>query len=77
MMKHSVDFFAVYAAILLLSWSSLAQADEPESAKPSSQVVKISAVQISGYDKGDLPRDGVDVVATLLPYIDRAKKEGA
>ncbi len=77
MMKHSVDFFAVYAAILLLSWSSLAQADEPESAKPSSQVVKISAVQISGYDKGDLPRDGVDVVATLLPYIDRAKKDGA
>jgi N-carbamoylputrescine amidase len=32
-------------------------------------------VQISGYDKGDLPRDGYDPTVQILPYIDRAGKE--
>lgn len=34
--------------------------------------VKVAAVQISGYDKGDLPREGYDPAAQLVPYIDRA-----
>ncbi len=39
--------------------------------------IKVAAVQISGYDKGDLPRDGFDPVASLIPYIHRAGKEDA
>ena len=52
------------------------QGQEPESLELK-RVAKIAAVQISGYDKGDLPRSGYDVVATLLPYIDRAKEDDA
>ncbi len=39
--------------------------------------VKVAAVQISGYDKGDLPRKGYDPVDQLIPYIDRAGNENA
>ena len=40
-------------------------------------LVKVAAVQVSGYDKGDLPRDGYDPTIQLLPYISRAGKEHA
>jgi predicted amidohydrolase len=40
-------------------------------------LVKIAAVQIKGYDKGDLPRTGYDPTTAILPYIDRAGREGA
>ena len=33
-------------------------------------------MQINGYDKGDLPRDGYDPTVQLLPYIDRAGEAG-
>ena len=39
--------------------------------------VKIAAVQISGYDKGDVPREGYDAADDLVPYIERAGKDGA
>jgi predicted amidohydrolase len=39
--------------------------------------VKVAAVQISGYDKGDLPREGYDPTSQLIPYIDRAGKDKA
>ncbi len=39
--------------------------------------VKVAAVQISGYDKGDLPREGYDPTRELLPYIERAGRDGA
>ena len=35
-------------------------------------LVKVAAVQISGYDKGDPPREGYDPTEQLIPYIDRA-----
>ena len=37
--------------------------------------VRVAAVQISGYDKGDLPRPGYDPVAQLLPFIHRAGQD--
>jgi hypothetical protein len=40
-------------------------------------LVRIAAVQIKGYDKGDLPRIGYDPTTAILPYIDRAGQEGA
>lgn len=71
--------------IMLRSWSlvgavafglaGLGLADEPPTAMPTS--AKVAAVQISGYDKGDPPRDGYDPSATFVPYIDRAGREGA
>ena len=42
---------------------------------PAHDHVKVAAVQVSGYDKGELPREGFDPTAKLLPYIERAGKE--
>lgn len=39
--------------------------------------VKVAAVQISGYDKGELPRAGYQPVDAFLPYIGRAGKDAA
>ena len=39
--------------------------------------VKVAAVQISGYDKGDLPRDDLDPTAEIVRYIHRAGKDQA
>ena len=39
--------------------------------------MKVAAVQISGYDKGDLPREDYDPTTQLVPYIDRAGKDQA
>ena len=44
---------------------------------PPDSRVKIAAVQISGYDKGDLPRDGFKPADNFVPYIDRAGRDGA
>jgi len=38
--------------------------------------VKVAAVQINGYDKGDLPRDDYHPEDLLVPYIHRAGKDG-
>lgn len=40
-------------------------------------LVKVAAVQISGYDKGDVPREGYDPAAQIIPYIDRAGRDKA
>ncbi|HVT92811.1 MAG TPA: carbon-nitrogen hydrolase family protein [Bryobacteraceae bacterium] len=40
-------------------------------------LVKVAAIQIKGYDKGDLPRQGYDPAGAIVPYIDRAGKDGA
>ncbi|WP_419580558.1 carbon-nitrogen hydrolase family protein [Stieleria magnilauensis] len=39
--------------------------------------MKVAAVQISGYDKGELPRDEFDPSGKLVPCIDRAGRDGA
>lgn len=40
-------------------------------------LVKVAAVQLSGYDKGDLPKEGYDPTEAIIPYIYRAGKDGA
>ena len=50
-------------------------ANEPN--KVNRDVVKVAAVQISGYDRGDVPREGYDPTLELVPYIDRAGKDDA
>jgi len=49
----------------------------PEGQGADRRWIRVTAVQISGYDKGDLPRGGYDPTEALLPYIDRAGKDGA
>ena len=69
------DFFrsVVAAAILLLTTRVVtAQVD----AHPR-DFVKVAAVQIDGYDKGDIPRDGYDPTGDFVAYIDRAGSDGA
>lgn len=39
--------------------------------------VKVAAVQILGYDKGELPREGFEPAKQFVPYIDRAGHDGA
>ena len=56
---------------------AIGRVDGEESAAVDRDLVKVAAVQIDGYDKGDLPRDGYDPVAPMLPYIDRAGQDGA
>ncbi len=75
-MKLPTYLLLTTAAVFLLPLNSLAQAEDSKSSNPR-RAVKIAAVQISGYDKGDLPRRGTDVVSKLLPYIEKAQKDGA
>ncbi len=75
-MKPTTSFLPILLTMLLLPPNPLTAAEDLESANGRTEV-KIAAVQISGYDKGDLPRKDNDVVATLVPYIDRAKKDDA
>ncbi len=66
---------------LLLIYTLLPAASRPEKQpKPTPvdrDLVKVAAVQVSGYDKGDLPKKGFDPVTKLLPYINRAGNDGA
>lgn len=75
-MKYKIAFtVSILVMLLFPSGTSLnAQPSEPSQRKAK---VKIAAVQISGYDKGDLPREDFDPVAPLLSYIERAGKEDA
>jgi len=75
-MKMTLNFPNMLLTACLLCSTGFARAESLESGRTQS-TVKIAAVQISGYDKGDLPRDGYDVVETILPYIHRAKKDSA
>lgn len=63
------------AVLVGITCSLLAGAEEPASALP--KTVKVAAVQISGYDKGDVPRKGMDPVGSILPYIERAAHDNA
>ena len=40
-------------------------------------MVKVAAVQICGYDKTDVPRPAYDPSEALVPYVDRAGRDGA
>lgn len=52
-------------------------ATRPSSNTLNRDLVKIAAVQVSGYDKGDARREGYDPADKLVPYIERAKADGA
>ena len=66
-----------FASTLLVSALIVNFAAAEESEPVDRDLVKIAAVQISGYDKGDLPRKNYEPANAFVPYIDRAGKEGA
>jgi predicted amidohydrolase len=63
------------AAVGMFAFAGIAVADQPRSL--NRDAVKVAAVQVSGYDKGDLPRDGYDPASQFTAYIDRAGEDGA
>jgi predicted amidohydrolase len=64
-------------SLLALMAAASLQAGEPKPENGPRDFVKVAAVQISGYDKGDVPKEGYDPTRELLPYIDRAGRDGA
>ena len=76
-MSRTVSHLQVVITIvgILTALAGKAGAEAPSQANPD--LVKVAAVQISGYDKGDQPRDGYDPTTLLVPYIDRAAKDHA
>ncbi len=68
---RSGSLFSV--SLYMLLPTAIAWGDEP--ARPAQ--VKVAAVQMLGYDKTDLPRPGFDPSEAVVPYIDRAAKDGA
>ena len=55
----------------------IAQPGWADGPKVNRDLVKVAAVQINGYDKGDVPKDGYHPADQLIPYIDRAAKDQA
>ena len=68
-------FNVLCLTLLLLAMTELHAEDSRQLRKPDS--VKIAAVQISGYDKGDLPKDDYDPTEKIIPYIHRAGQDGS
>ena len=69
--------FTFLIAVLGLLAASLQNAVAGESASVNRDLVKVAAVQINGYDKGDLIREGYHPEDAFVPYIHRAGKDGA
>jgi predicted amidohydrolase len=67
----------VFALATLLTVFGLPHVVAEEGRSLNRDFVKVAAVQISGYDKGDLPRKGYDPADDFVPYIDRAGRDGA
>ncbi|MCA9158979.1 MAG: carbon-nitrogen hydrolase family protein [Planctomycetales bacterium] len=71
-----MNMLRIVAAVLMLHGSQVTiAADTDHLLGPDS--VKVAAVQISGYDKGDLPRKGYDPTDAIIPYINQAGNDGA
>ena len=64
------------SAVVLCTVIPAGQADLPgKASRPDT--VKVAAVQISGYDKGEVPRPDYHPTQAIIPYINRAGKDGA
>lgn len=73
-----IDIRRCWAVVIGLTVTLIAAARSHAEDDPVKlQNVKVAAVQILGYDKTDKPRAGYDPVAKMLPYIQRAGRDGA
>jgi len=71
------SFTVLFLLLPQLACTEARAAGLPADNKVNRDLVKIAAVQISGYDKGDAPREGYDAADKLVPYVERAGKDGA
>jgi predicted amidohydrolase len=74
-MSRANSHIEVIVAAVAMFATVAGQAAGGESRQLDRDLVKVAAVQISGYDKGDLPRAGYDPTIPLVAYIDRAGKD--
>ena len=78
MLRKKVVSMLVAGGLLALLFLVFVAQTQAQAAKGLNRdFVKVAAVQICGYDKGDLPREGYDPTTAIVPYIDRAGKDGA
>ncbi len=61
--------------VVLMLVAAAGHAQDARDDRPGT--VKVAAVQICGYDKTDVPREGYDPTEAMVPYIDNAGKDGA
>jgi len=61
--------------VVCVFWAFPALAESPP--KTRAKQVKVAAVQVTGYDKGELPRQNYTPASNFIVYIDRAAKDGA
>lgn len=75
MLHHAFRAFCFLSVLFPLMAIRVATAEDASTTMPDR--VKVAAVQISGYDKGDLPRENYSPADSFVPYIDRAGRDGA
>jgi len=68
-------FLGTLVSLALLLGSSATSAEPSANELP--ETVKVAAVQICGYDKTDSPRPEYHPAEAMIPYIQRAAKDGA
>lgn len=73
----SLRFRMTSLILLAVTTMTVCEVVADDSSAGRSAVVKVAAVQISGYDKGDIPREGERFAEQFVSYIDRAGKDGA
>jgi len=73
-MTHTRLPIEIVFSVAFVCWSHVACGAEPTGLPAR---VKIAAVQMRGYDKGDLPRPGFDPSGTVIKYIERAGRDHA
>jgi predicted amidohydrolase len=74
-MLRSTRTLQTTAVIALIIAANTPASNAAEAEEPNRGTAVVAAVQINGYDKGDLPRDGYDPTIPMLPYIERAGQE--
>ena len=72
-LRTMLNVIVLSACLTTLSRPAVAQAP----VALNRDLVKVAAVQINGYDKGDLRRDGFQPEDSFVPYIDRAGRDEA
>ncbi len=76
-LRRITNTIGTLAIVVLLNAAAGLHACAEQPQPVERDLVKVAAVQISGYDKGELPRDNYDPTAALVPYINRAGADGA
>jgi len=71
----SIRFVKSVLTYSVIFTASTALAQQPARDQPD--IVKVAAVQICGYDKTDVPRQGYQPAEVMVPYINKAGEDGA